>query len=111
MTVEPQESVEERTPNCFVERVVAADVFAENNHFAVEREDCGRVDTTGPGEIRLGVAERFRQREQFCRFDLNTRGGIDRRKLSFSGSTMWTGRFITKCYQQDRLEGKWRAWA
>ena len=49
MILERQEIIEERTSDCFIDGIVAANVFPQDNQVAVEIKDCRRMDATGPG--------------------------------------------------------------
>ena len=81
MTIQWQQIVEEGAADCFVDRVMTPNVFAQNNQIAVEIEDRSRVNATGPGEIALGVAQAFGQFEKCCDFDLDPGCGVNRREL------------------------------
>jgi hypothetical protein len=40
-----EDAIEERTANRFVDRIVASDVFAQNNQLAIEIENRGGMDS------------------------------------------------------------------
>ena len=69
MPVERQLFVDKRTTYDFVDRVMAADVFADNQGFASGAENPGGMDSSGAREVGLMLSQQFGKREK--RFDSN----------------------------------------
>src|SRR3954463_13411007 len=81
MVIKRHQSVEQGMTDCFVDGVMASDVFAHNNLVSVDIEDSRRVDAAGAGEISLVADQTFRQFQHRCYLDANRRRGIEGRKL------------------------------
>ena len=57
MSVERQKFIEERTAYRFVDRVVPADVFSDDQSVSLEIEDAGGVNSASPREVALSRAK------------------------------------------------------
>ena len=57
MSIQRQLSIEKCATDCFIDRVVTADVFADNERFAGSRENASGVNPPGAGEIGLLVTQ------------------------------------------------------
>lgn len=81
VSIERQESIEQRPPDHLVDRIVPANIFPDDDQFAVEIEDRSRMNSSGPAKIILTFSQRIREHQQSCQFDSHIRLGRDCRKV------------------------------
>src|SRR5262245_9416928 len=80
MAIEGQRPIEKRAPDCLIDCIMAADVFANNFQFAVYIENSRGVNSAGARKIPLRLPQFFRQWKQRLDLDPNIRW-FDRRKI------------------------------
>ena len=64
MAIQREFSVKKRAADDFIDCIVAADVFAHDQRFAIEIEYSGGVNSAGAGEVGLLFSKERRKREQ-----------------------------------------------
>src|SRR5438552_18468531 len=79
--IEREKPIEKRAADRLIDRVMASDIFPDDERIAAQVEDAGGMDATGPSEVSLGGAQTPRQFQQGRLRDLRSRCGIDGRKL------------------------------